>query len=394
MVRYALEQVTDEMILGQSIFNPTGELLLAAGYHVTERYRKRLKELGYTTVLVEEEGTEGVIPETVISEHVQREMTVTMNKSMSELNNVFSYRKMTAKTLHENITKNKGYLERYINHSGIARALEKLIDEIMNQSAVVLNLSAMDKTNHAIFTHVLNVTVTAVCLGRKYRLSYDELKQLGMGALNYDLGLVAVPKEIVDKKEPLTDDEKAILQQHTVFGHLMLSQNPTFPSTSSAVALQHHEFQDGSGYPRGIKGDNRPPIKDFSRANMIHRFAEIVAVADCYDMLANGRPLYCESMGVQGAIRTLIEMSGTKLNSHVVKTLLSIVPVYPVGARVRITNAPITQLIGYTGVIAKDNLENLEQPQVILYETRRHQKVKPILIDLAKHKGFTLELSG
>jgi HD-GYP domain-containing protein (c-di-GMP phosphodiesterase class II) len=392
MVRYALGDVTDGMVLGQSIFNPNGELLLAAGFHINEQHRKRLDELGYHSVLIEVEGTEGVIPETIISEHVQREMDVTMNKSVSELNTVFTYRKITNTTVREVIKQHKPSLERFLAPPGLARALEKLIDEIMNQSAIVLNLSALDKANREYFAHVINVTIVALCIGRKYRLDTEELKQLGMGALNYDVGLIALPKDLLEKKEPLTDDEMTALQQHTVFGHLMLSENPSIPPTSSAVALQHHEHQDGSGFPRAIKSSNRPPVKDFSRPNTIHRFAEIVAVADAYDMLVSGRPHYSQKRSLMEAMKQIVAWAGTRLNSEVVKMLLTMVPLYPVGARVRVLNAPVSQLIGYSGVVAKDNPAKLDEPQVVLFETKHHQKVNPVMVDLAVHKGILLEL--
>jgi HD-GYP domain-containing protein (c-di-GMP phosphodiesterase class II) len=158
------------------------------------------------------------------------------------------------------------------------------------------------------------------------------------------------------------------------------------------VALQHHEHQDGTGFPRGIKGENRPPLKDFSRKNVIHRFAEIVAVADVYDMLITGRPHCFGKHKVQDALKRVIEMGGKHLNSEIVKALISIVPIYPVGARIRVVNAPVPQLVGYQGVVARDNPTNLDLPQIILYETRNHQSIKPFLIDLAQHKGFVFEL--
>jgi HD-GYP domain-containing protein (c-di-GMP phosphodiesterase class II) len=170
----------------------------------------------------------------------------------------------------------------------------------------------------------------------------------------------------------------------------MLSQNPAIAATSAAVALQHHECQNGSGFPRGILGENRPPMKDFSRKKVIHRFAEIVAVADTYDMLISGR--LGPTMGVKDAIRRVLELGETILNKDIVKTLISIVPAYPVGARIRILNAPTSQLIGYYGVVAKDNVTNLEEPQIILFESKNRQRIPPILVDLAKHKGFTLEV--
>jgi HD-GYP domain-containing protein (c-di-GMP phosphodiesterase class II) len=228
-------------------------------------------------------------------------------------------------------------------------------------------------------------------MGRKFHFSYEEMKQLALGALNYDLGLIAIPKEILDKNGIFhSAEEKEIYMQHTVYGYLMLSQNPSIVPTSAAVALQHHEHQDGSGFPRSIRGDNLAPLKDFSRKNIIHRFAEIVAVADAYDMLITGR--MCSAVALPEAIRRLIVMGGEKLNREVVKCLSSIVPLYPVGTRIHVVNAPTSQLVGYNGVVAKIDPDNLENPQIVLYETKNHQKVKPILIDLANHTGFQLEV--
>ncbi|MBD3347025.1 MAG: HD domain-containing protein [Chitinivibrionales bacterium] len=394
MVRYKIDDVTDDMVLAESIFTSSGELLLAAGYRVTERYRRRLKSLGFGTVKIIVEGTEEVIPETIISEHVQREMSVAFKKTTSEMKSLFQYKQQTQKTVQDLIAENRNHLDKLIMNSGIVNTLDKFIEEILAQSAVVLNLSALAQINESYFTHVVNVTISALCLGKKYRFSYDEMKQLGMGAINYDLGLVAISKDILEKNEPLTDEEKRQLQQHTVYGHLMLSQNPSIPATSSAVSFQHHEYQNGTGYPRGLRGENLPPVKDFSRKNMIHRYAEIVAVADAYDMLSNGRKHYSRKHDARTALRRLIELGGNFLNADVIKTMITMIPLYPVGARIRVVNAPISQLVGYYGVVARDNHENLEHPQIILYETKHHQKVKPILIDLSKHRGFIVELAG
>ena len=380
------------MVLGESLFLPTGELLLAAGYRLKDRYRKRLKELGFYSVLINVEGAESVIPETIISAHIQREMAVSLNSTTQNIKESLPVRQQGIRAIQRMIKDNKQYLNKYILNSGVLRALEHFIDEILNQPSMVLNVSALSKSPGDLFTHAINVMVTALCLGRKFRFSYDEMKQLGIGAINYDLGLVAVPEAILEKQGDLTEEEYRIYEQHTVFGYIMLSQNPSIPPTSSAVALQHHEHQNGTGFPRGIKGENRPPLKDFSRKNVIHRFAEIVAVADNYDMLITGRNGYGHKHTVRDALKKIIQMGGARLNSEIVKTLVSIVPVYPVGARIRIINAPVPQLVGYNGVVAKDNTDCLEQPQIILYVSRNHSRVTPVLIDLAKHKGFTFEL--
>jgi response regulator RpfG family c-di-GMP phosphodiesterase len=351
-----------------------------------------LKDLGFSSVLVEVVGTEGIIPETVISLHIQREMSLSVNKTSQDIAQALPVHEQGARSIQKMIRENKQHLNRFIMSSGISHALEKFIDEILGQPAVVLNMSELGKSTGDLFTHAINVTIIALCLGKKFRFSNEEMKQLGVGAINYDLGMLAVPKDIIEKKENLTDEEDAMLRQHTVFGYLMLSQNPAIPPTSAAVALQHHEMQDGSGYPRRILGENRPPLKDFSRKKVIHRFAEIVAVADTYEMMTSGRMHYTTPHAAQDAMRKVIEMGTTKLNAEVVKTLVSIVPLYPTGARIRVVNAPVPQLVGYLGVVAKNDPEHLDQPALVLYESKNHQRVTPILIDTGKHKGIQFEL--
>jgi HD-GYP domain-containing protein (c-di-GMP phosphodiesterase class II) len=368
-------------------------MLLAAGYRVKKQYLERLRQLGYVTVMIEQEGTEGIVPETTVKAETQREMLSSITHSTKDMTRMFDhYRAAGVKAVEDAIHQNRQHLGKYIMNSGLTGALEKFIEEIMTQSDVVLNLNAMQQADAALFAHTMNVTITALCIGRKYHFSYEELKQLGVGALSYDLGMVAVPREILDKQTDLTDEERANLKQHPLFGFLMLNENSAIPATSAAVALQHHENQDGTGYPRGMKGENRLPQKDFTRQNVIHRFAEIVAVADRYDMMVTGRRHFCSRMNVQEAIKRLILMSGPLLNAEVVKMLVSIVPMYPVGARVRIVEAPSTQLVGYIGAVAKDNPSDLEKPFIILYQAKSGQKITPFSIDLSKHPGFVLEV--
>jgi HD-GYP domain-containing protein (c-di-GMP phosphodiesterase class II) len=394
MVRFNLDDINEDMVLGESIFLPTGELLLGAGYQLKRRYIERLRTMGYHAIMVQVEGTEEVLPESVVSEAAQREMLTAVSSSTEELQHTFDrLRHKGVVSVKDIMRDNRKYLAKFIMNAGMGAALEQFIDEILSQESIVLNLSRIQAAGEALFTHTMNVTITALCIGRKFHLSYEELKQLAIGAINYDLGLVTIPKEILEKEGTLSEDEKKLLQQHTLNGYLMLSEIATIPSTSAAAALQHHEHQNGSGYPGGLQGDNVPPLKDFSRKNKIHRFAEIIAVADKYDMMTSGRRHYSSALDTREAIKKLIALAGPVLNTEIVKVLTTIVPLFPVGARVKIAEAPSTQLIGYRGVVARDNPKDLENPQIIIYETRNHMRTpKPILIDMSRHPGFKLEL--
>jgi HD-GYP domain-containing protein (c-di-GMP phosphodiesterase class II) len=392
MVRYNLEDITEAMVLGESLFLPNGELLLAAGYRVKKEYKTLLKKRGITSVLIEVEGTEGVIPETVISSHLQKEMALSISNMETDFVEAFSVHSEGTHAIETLIKENKHHLNKFLTMSQVGPKVEKIIQEILNQPTTILNMADLLQADSGLLGHAVNVAAISLCLGKKFHFSLEEMKQLGMGAIHCDLGMVAVPREILEKKDELTEEESMMLRQHPVYGYLMLSQNPAIPATSAAVAMQHHEFQDGSGYPRGIRGKNRPPVKDFSLKNMIHRFAEIVTVAETYEMLIAGRRHYCRAVSAPAAIKKVIEMAGSKLNSVIVKALVSIVPLFPTGARVRITNAPSALLIDYIGVIAKNDPDRFNKPSIILFETRNHQHITPILIETAKTPGFQFEL--
>jgi HD-GYP domain-containing protein (c-di-GMP phosphodiesterase class II) len=315
-----------------------------------------------------------------------------MSQGADEVAHHLEKKSDTKRQILQILKDDKRGLNKAMMSSGISSLLDKLIDDILSEPWAVMHLCDMRSTGNGLFKHSVNVAIMSLCIGKKYGYSYDEMKQLGIGALNYDIGMLVVPEEIREKETDLSSDEQKVMREHVTFGYLLLSQNPTIPPTSSAVALMHHEHQDGTGYPRGLKGENRPPVKDLSGNTSLHRFAEIVAVADSFDIFLNGRRHYGERHDHRMAMQMLIERKGSVLNNEVVKTLSSIIPIYPLGTRIRIVAAPVQELVGYCGVVAKVDAANLECPQVLLYETRNRQKVKPVLIDMAKVKGFELEL--
>jgi HD-GYP domain-containing protein (c-di-GMP phosphodiesterase class II) len=338
------------------------------------------------------EGTETVIPETVISEHLHQAMALSLSKMETVFSDAFSVDFEGSHAMENFIKENKHHLNKYLATLQIGPTVEKMIQEILNQPITIYNMSELLHAESGLFYHAVNVAVISLCIGKKFHFSFEEMRQLGIGAMHYDLGMVAVPREILEKKDALTNDESIALRQHTVYGYLLLSQNPLISATSAAVALQHHELQDGSGYPRGIKGANRPPNKDFSLKNTIHRFAEIVTVAETYENLIAGRRHDSRVMSAPEAIKNIIKLGGTKLNSIIVKELVSIVPLYPTGSRIRVTNAPASNLIGYAGVIAKNDPACFNKPSIMLYESKNHKRIKPILIETDKTPGVQFEL--
>ncbi len=395
MVQYKIEDVEEGMIIGQSMFDENGKLLVTADFCLETKHIDLLKKKGYASVFINVEGTEDVEAKSIISQHVKQEFTATLSKSSQGIEHILEKSRQNKKNIADIILNDKKQLNDIISKSGALQVINKVVDDILAEPWAVVNLEMMQKTDNTLYTHVINVTIVSLCIGYKFRFSQQELKQLGLGVINYDIGMLAIPKNILTKETELTKRERELFMKHTVYGHMMLTDIPSIPPTSSIVALSHHEHQNGTGHPQGLKGENQPPIKNIKKGKLIHRFAEIVAVADRYEMFTYGRKHFSEKMSPEQVIIKLIDLKKTELNFEILKTLLTIIPVYPVGMRIRVTDSPIPELLGSYGVVAKINPERLFEPTILLIESRHKKRLpKPVMLDFSKHRGFAVELVG
>lgn len=142
-----------------------------------------------------------------------------------------------------------------------------------------------------LYTHSIDVSMISLMMAVKLGYSDAELLNIGLGALLHDVGKLLVPKPIIQKPGPLSDMEMAYIRQHCELG--MSSLEPlNLPKECTDIVLQHHERLDGSGYPKGLKGDE------------ICRNARIVMIADAVDAITSGRP-YKSPRKMGAAIRIL-----------------------------------------------------------------------------------------
>jgi len=198
---------------------------------------------------------------------------------------------------------------------------------------------------------------------------------------------------LAQKKPPYSDEEFNLYKEHTTFGFLILSGNPAIPPTASAVALQHHEWQNGQGYPRGLKGDNKLPYKTINAVGRIHRFAEIVAVADGYDSLVSKFSENDPLIAPEKAIAGLVQNSGVQYNQTIVQTFIKTVPIFPVGAKFRVVNSSDYLIVGAKGVVAKQNSQNLDKPTLLLLYTKKGNSIQPPkMVEMANDTGLKIEL--
>ena len=216
------------------------------------------------------------------------------------------------------------------------------------------------------FQHAVDTAVVAASIGRAFQFEEEELEQLVLGALLMDVGTLLLPWDLVIKPDRLTFAEFSMLKEHPTFGFEILRQDPLIPLICAHIAFQHHERQDGGGYPRRLLGANKPPTKqEINDKRNIHRFAEVVAVADEYVSLIQPRQSVLPKSPVE-SIKFLLKASGTHLNSAVVDTLIPMIPIYSVGSRVQLIAAHDPKLVGATAIISKVNQERQDRPEITM----------------------------
>ena len=158
--------------------------------------------------------------------------------------------------------------------------------------------------------HSKRVTAFTIAIARAMDLPSERVRVIARGAFLHDVGKMAIPDAILRKPGRLSPEEQMQMRQHALYGYQMLRKIP-FLHEPANIVYSHQERYDGSGYPRGLKGDQIP------------LGARIFAVADTFDAITSDRP-YRAAQSIPSARREIQKHSGHQFDPRVVETFLSI----------------------------------------------------------------------
>ncbi|NNG02775.1 MAG: HD domain-containing protein [Inquilinus sp.] len=172
-------------------------------------------------------------------------------------------------------------------------------------------IRANDHRNRESRRHTRRIGLYAGLLARRLGLPDEQVARIEHAAPLHDIGKLGVPRAVIDKPGPLNAEEMALMQRHTVIGHRMLSwsSHPTL-RLAAAIALNHHERWDGTGYPHRLAGGAIPLP------------SRIVAVADTYDALRMERS-YKAKLSHAEALAILTEGDGRTRPEHFDRRVLT-----------------------------------------------------------------------
>jgi len=173
-------------------------------------------------------------------------------------------------------------------------------------------LATLKSVNEYTFTHVTNVCILTMSQAENLGFTGEHLHAIGVAAMLHDIGKIFIPDEILSKKGVLTQEERKIIETHTVKGARYLMGVEGIPKLAVLAALEHHQKFDGSGYP-SIKGGWTPNVT-----------SQLICIADVFDAMRSRRA-YQEPIPQEKIEALLLKGSGTTFNPVFVERFLKMV---------------------------------------------------------------------
>ena len=156
--------------------------------------------------------------------------------------------------------------------------------------------------------HSRRVTAFTIAIAKQMKVEPALLPQIARAAFLHDIGKMAIPDQILRKPGPLTAEERGVMRTHCEIGFNMVTRIP-FLREAAEIVLSHQEYFDGTGYPRGLRGEEIP------------LGARIFAVADALDAMISDRP-YRKALSITYAREEIQRCTGTQFDPNVVKVFL------------------------------------------------------------------------
>ncbi|GEN32893.1 HD-GYP domain-containing protein [Aneurinibacillus danicus] len=342
--------------IAKTILSETGHILLGAGLELSQRYIDRLKSMGIDMVYIEDKNTDDIIPEDVISDTTRRKAVETVYKTMTSL---MDQPKVKGRASVPDIGKT------------FRDVFGTILGDLSGRKEVLINLANLHSLDGYLFHHSVNVAVLAGVIGLAKGYNRNQLADLGVGALLFDIGMTMLPKELWNKKTTLNPEERARVENHTEDGFNILRYQYDVSLLSAHCALQHHERYNGSGYPRKLQ------------KNQIHEYAQIVGMADVYDALTSHRS-YRQHYSPNEATEYLFAAGNSLFDLELVRLFVKHIAVYPVASTVVLNT-------GQIGVVSRVDPAAVHRPTVRIVQERDGTPLaSPYEIDLRNHTSIVI----
>ncbi|MDR2740184.1 MAG: HD-GYP domain-containing protein [Treponema sp.] len=343
---YAVKTLPPERFFSQPVYLDQQFVIAAPEMAVSAAIKSALQEWGFETIQSEGEPREDYSPEEIPArgtaaaapkESVDAEQ---IKKAEGLYTNFQSYVESLFAQMSMNIPP---------QFNEIAGKIKELCDTIKDDRRYLLRVvlrNAEPKTEQNYLTsHTVKSTILAIIIGSYLKLTSRRLIELGVAAVLHEAGMLRLQPKVYMNKGALSREEQKAILSHPILGFNVL-KSFNLPLSVTIAALEHHERENGEGYPRRLTGDR------------ISFYAKIIAVACSYEALTNDRP-YKEAKDGFAGMLDLLKNERKQYDDTVIRALVFSLSIYPIGLYVLLSN-------GKKGQVVDVNPENPRYPIVQL----------------------------
>lgn len=237
------------------------------------------------------------------------------------------------------------------------RVVIRMVDSILRNPDALVLLACLSRKNDALAAHAVTVCTLSISFGRYLGLDKATLVELGMGALVHDIGETKLPDKLLGDSKDLSEEDRALLQSHTRIGMMIMKKLEGVSETVVAIARDHHERADGSGYPRQLVN---------SQVDMCTR---IVSIVDTYDSITSGVHGR-DKIGLDVALKYIYSWREGLFDALLVEKFIQCIGIYPIGSTVELRS-------GHFGIVISSQPDARLFPRVMLILDATGEALEP-----------------
>ncbi|AOZ93842.1 HD-GYP domain-containing protein [Paenibacillus crassostreae] len=248
-----------------------------------------------------------------------------------------------------------------VNDTVVEDIMHPLVDQLVEQKDIVSLLLVLEQDDDYTYHHSMQVGMLSYYIATWLGYSKKESYLAGKAGYLHDIGKCRIPSDILNKPGKLTPEEFEIVKLHTTYGYEII-RDSSLDEVSALVALQHHERDDGTGYPLRVNKHN------------VHPFSQITAVADVFSAMTTHR-VYQSKQALLTVLKEIYDLSFGKLNPKPTQALIRHMTPNFIGKNVVLSN-------GKSGKIIMNNNIDFFRPLV---------QIDDIFIDLSIESHLSIE---
>lgn len=368
-MKVLLELLQTGMITAEDVYALNGQLLVPKGSALTEAMIHKMRVYSIRAVRIADNAEEAAASENPAdNDYMGTNVPGFTSKIPDEVRKA---RVQNIKEYKEAYSKGLNYFQVAVNNL-VTKNTDADIDSILNDTLSMLDakgknssildmLIYMKEYDSSVYAHCINVSLLCNMLAHWLDYSEEDCHMAAACGMFHDIGKLAIPEQILRKPGPLTPEERNLVNTHPEKGYQMLEEYKV-AETVKLSALMHHEFCDGSGYPRRLK------------AGQIDRFAKLVTICNIYDAMTSERP-YRKVMSPFAVIEYFEGIGLQKFDTRPILTFLeNTVNTY--------LNCPVRLSNGMVGYVVFINRERLGRPTV---------QCGSEFVDLSKNKDLSIQ---